>query len=60
MFGQMKPTCALYVLHSRRGQSLGDQDLMKSLDLVKDPQCFIWSETMPHILGAEHLTDWIP
>ena len=41
MLGQMKPTCALYVLHSRRGQSLGDQDLMKSLDLVKDPQCFI-------------------
>ena len=34
MFDQMKPTCAIYVLHSRQGQSLGDQDLMKYLNLV--------------------------
>ena len=44
MFDQMKPTCAIYVLHSRQGQSLGDQDLMKCLmihnvlfDLEQDP-----------------------
>ena len=41
MFDQMKPTCAIYVLHSRQGQSLGEQDLMKCLNLVNDPQCFI-------------------
>ena len=41
MFDQMKSTCAIYVLHSRQGQSLGDQDLMKCLNLVNDLQCFI-------------------
>ena len=41
MFDQMKPTCAIYVLHSLQGQSLGDQDFMKCLNLVNDPQCFI-------------------
>ena len=41
MFDQMKPTCAIYVLHSRQGQSLGDQDLLKCLNLVNDPQCSV-------------------
>ena len=41
MFDQMKPTRAIYVLHSRQGQSFRDQDLMKCLNLVNDPQCFI-------------------
>ena len=41
MFDQKKPTCAIYVLHSRQGQSLGDQDLMKCLNLVNDLQSFI-------------------
>ena len=38
---QMKPTCAIFVLHSRQGQSFGDQDWIKFLNLVNDPQCFI-------------------
>ena len=58
MFDQMKPTGAMYVLHSR--QSLGDQDLMKCLNLVNDLQCFIWSGTRSHIWGATCLIDWIP
>ena len=41
MSDPMNPTCAIYVLHSRQRQSLGDQDLMKFLNLVNDPQCFI-------------------
>ena len=41
MFDQIKPTWAIYVLHSREGQSLGDQDLMICLNLVDDPQSFI-------------------
>ena len=41
MSDQIKPTCAVYILHSRQGQSLGDQDLMKFLNLVNDPQYFI-------------------
>ena len=41
MLDQMKPTFAIYVLHSRQGQSLGDQDLMKCLNLINDPQFFI-------------------
>ena len=41
LFDQMKPPCAIYVLHSRQGQSLGDQDLVKCVNLVNDPQCFI-------------------
>ena len=41
MCDQLTPTCAIYVLHSRQGQSLGDQDLMKCLNLENDPQCFI-------------------
>ena len=40
MSDRMKPTCATY-LQSREVQSLGDQDLMKFLNLVNDPQCFI-------------------
>ena len=60
MFDQVKPTCTIYVLHSRQGQSLGEQDLMKCLNLVNDPQCFIWSGTRSHILGAKYLIDWIP
>ena len=35
MFDQIKPTGAIYDLHSRQRQSLGDQDLMKCLNLVK-------------------------
>ena len=42
-------TGAIYVLHSRQGQSLADQNLIKFLNLVNDPQCFIWSETRAHI-----------
>ena len=57
MFGHMKPICAIYVLYSRQGQSLGDQDLMKHLNLVNDPQCFICSGTRSHILGAKYLID---
>ena len=41
MFDQMKPNCAIHALHSRQGQSLGKQDLMKCLNLVNDPQRFI-------------------
>ena len=41
MFDQMKLTYAIYVFHSRQGQSFGDQDLMKCLNLVNDPQRFI-------------------
>ena len=41
MFYQIKPTCAIYALNSLQGQSLGDQDLMKCLNLFKVPQCFI-------------------
>ena len=40
MFDQMKLICAIYVLHGRQGQSLGDQDLRKCLNLVNDPKCF--------------------
>ena len=57
MFDQMKSTCAIYVLHSRQGQSLGDQDLMKCLNLVNNLQCFILSGTRSHILGAKYLID---
>ena len=60
MFDQMKPICAIYVLHSRQGQSLGGQDLLKCLNLVNDPQCSVWSGTRSHILGAKYLIDWIP
>ena len=38
---QMKPTCAINVSHSRQRQSLGNQDMMRFLNLVNDPQCFI-------------------
>ena len=41
MFDQVKPTFAIYVLHSRKGQPLDDQDLMKCSHLVDNPQCFI-------------------
>ena len=41
MFDQMKPICTLYVFHSRQGQSFGDQDVIKCLNLVNDPQHFI-------------------
>ena len=41
MFDQIKPTCAIYIFPNRQGRSLGDQDLMKCLNLVNDPQCFI-------------------
>ena len=51
----MKPTCVIYFLHSRQGQSLGDQDLIKCVNLLNDPQCFIWSGTNSHILGAKYL-----
>ena len=47
MSDQMKPACAIYVLHSRQEQSRGDQDLIKFLiwlmihnvllDLEQDP-----------------------
>ena len=57
MFDQMKSTCAIYVLNSRQGQSLGDQDLMKCLNLVNNLQCFILSGTRSHILGAKYLID---
>ena len=53
MSDQVKPTYAIYVLHSREGQSPGDQDLRKFLNLVNNPQCFIWSGTRFHILGAD-------
>ena len=59
MFDQMKPICAIYVLHSWQGQSLGDQDLMKCLSLVSDPQCFIWSGIRSQI-QEQDLIDWIP
>ena len=57
MFDQTKPTCTIYVLHSRQAQSIGDQDVMKCLNLVNDPQCFICSGTKSHILGAKYLID---
>ena len=41
MFDQRKLIYAKFFLHSRQGQSLGDEDLMKCLNLVNDPQCFI-------------------
>ena len=41
MSDQMKPTCAINVLNSRKGQSLGYQDLMKFLNSANDLQCFI-------------------
>ena len=56
MSDQIKPTCAVYILHSRQGQSLGDQDLMKFLNLVNDPQYFIWSGTRFHILCADFVS----
>ena len=31
---------------------------MKCLNLVNDPQCFIWLGS--HILGGKYLIDWIP
>ena len=57
MFDQIKPTCAIYIFPNRQGRSLGDQDLMKCLNLVNDPQCFISSGTRSHILDAKHLID---
>ena len=60
MFDQMMPTCAVYVLHSPQGQPLGEQDLMKCLNFVNEPQGFVWSGTSSHILGAKYLIDWIP
>ena len=60
MLDQVKPTYAIYVLHSRQGQSPGDKDLVKCLNLVNDPQYSIWSETRSHISGAKYLFDWIP
>ena len=53
MFDQTKPTCTIHVLHSRQAQSIGDQDVMKCLNLVNDPQCFICSGTKSHNLGAK-------
>ena len=38
MFDQMKPICAIYVLYYRQGQSFGDRDLIKFLNLVNDPR----------------------
>ena len=57
MLDQMKPTCAIHVLYSRQGQSPVDQDLMKCLNLVNDPQYFIRSRTRYHILDAKYLID---
>ena len=37
----MKPILAIYVLRNQQGQSLGDQGLMKFINLVNDSQCFI-------------------
>ena len=48
MSDQMKLTWAIYVLHSRQGQSLGDQDFSLT-NLVNDPQFFIWSGGRAHI-----------
>ena len=41
MFDQMMPTSAVYVLHSPQGQPLGEQDLMKCLNFVNEPQGFV-------------------
>ena len=59
MFDQMKPACAINTLHSRQGQSLGEQVLMKCLNLVNDSQCLISSGSRSHILDfvAKHLID---
>ena len=40
MSDKMNPNCLIYVLHSRQGRLLDDQDLMNLLNLVNDPQCF--------------------
>ena len=45
VFDQMKATCAIHVFHSQQRQSLGDQDLMKWLNLVNNRKNFIWSGT---------------
>ena len=57
MFDQIKPTCAMYVLHSQQRQPLGDQDLMKCLNFFNDLQRFISLGTRSHILGAKYLFD---
>ena len=41
MSDQMKPTCAIYVLHSREVQSFGERNLKKFLNFVDNIQCFI-------------------
>ena len=55
MSDRLKPTCEKYILQSRQGQSLEDQDLVEPL--VNDPQCFIRSGIRFPILGAEYLVD---
>ena len=47
MSEQMKSTCTIYILYSRQGQSLVDQDLMKFLNLVNIPQCLFDQEQCP-------------
>ena len=52
MFDQMKPTCTIYVLHSRQEQSFGDQDLMKCLNLVNDPINVIYDQKQDPIFSC--------
>ena len=37
----MKPIRAIYVLHNQQGQSLGDQGLMKFINLVNDSMFYL-------------------
>ena len=52
MFDQIKPTCTIYVLHSRQKQSFGDQDLMKCLNLVNDPINVIYDQKQDPIFSC--------
>ena len=49
MFDQTKPDCSKYILHSLQGPSFDEEDLMKFLNFVNDPQCFISSGIRFHI-----------
>ena len=49
MFDQTKSDCSKYILHSRQGLSIDEEDLMKFLNFVNDPQCFISSGIRFHI-----------
>ena len=37
MSDQIRPTCLIYVLHNRQGQSLDDQNLMKPYNEANNP-----------------------